>query len=128
LSGPGVYEEAYDFHFTKQTAFTLYTPKLFKLVLNLPSILSGLYFPLYVCQRNQYYFNNATAVMTPVLGDVTFGPAADGLGLQTTGTIQAAMPGGVYPGNEGITSCGQNVGFNPETCDQATKNVDKAAL
>jgi hypothetical protein len=68
--------------------------------------------------------------MAPRFGNVTMGPAADGQTVQLTGTLQAASPdgSGVYSGVEGFSACAQNVGFNPEDCDAAAKNVDPAAL
>jgi len=128
VSGPGIYPEAYDFQYLKKSSFRKYTPKLFKTVLNQPAILEGAYLLNNTCQRNQYYYNNATSTMTPVAGNVTFGSAADGATVQVSGVLQSAASGGFYPGNEGFTGCGQNVGFNPEDCDQAARDVDKAAL
>ncbi|KAK5143228.1 hypothetical protein LTR32_004597 [Rachicladosporium monterosium] len=130
VSGPGYAPTAYDFQVTEQASFSLYTAKLFKSVINQASILSGPDFIANLCQRNQYYFNNDTSTMTPVTGNVTFGPAADGLGVQMQSTMQKATSdgSGLYLGNEGFTGCGQNVGFNPENCDAAAANVDQSAL
>ncbi|KAK0286703.1 hypothetical protein LTR35_004171 [Friedmanniomyces endolithicus] len=130
VSGPDYAPTAYDFQFTEQASFSLYTAKLFKSVINQASILSGPDFIANLCQRNQYYFNNDTSTMTPVTGNVTFGPAADGLGVQMQSTMQKATSdgSGLYLGNEGFTGCGQNVGFNPENCDAAAANVDQSAL
>ncbi|TKA48431.1 hypothetical protein B0A54_00566 [Friedmanniomyces endolithicus] len=130
VSGPGYAPTAYDFQFTEQASFSLYTAKLFKSVINQASILSGPDFIANLCQRNQYYFNNDTSTMTPVTGNVTFGPAADGLGVQMQSTMQKASSdgSGLYLDHEGFTGCGQNVGFNPENCDAAAANVDQSAL
>ncbi|TKA83473.1 hypothetical protein B0A55_00567 [Friedmanniomyces simplex] len=130
ISGPGIAPTAFDFQYTMQDGFALYTAELFKTVINQASILSGVYFLANVCQRNQYYFNNDTSIMTPVRGNVTFGPAADGLGVQKKSTVQKASPdgSGLYVRNEGFTGCGQNVGFNPQNCDEAAENIDQSAL
>ena len=80
VSGPGAYLEAYDFQFTKQDGFDNYTPKLLRSVVNQASILNGPYVALNECQRNQYYYKNDTSNMTPVKGNVTFGPAASTMG------------------------------------------------
>ncbi|KAK3633668.1 hypothetical protein LTR56_015734 [Elasticomyces elasticus] len=130
VSGPGVSPTAYDMQFMKQDKFTIYTAKFLKTVINQPSMLQGGYFLANICQRNQYFYNNDTSTMTPVIGNVTFGPAADGLKVVRKSIIQQASPNGdgVYRGNEGFTGCGQNVGFNPESCDDAVKNVDQAVL
>nr|POE73086.1 hypothetical protein CFP56_31025 [Quercus suber] len=129
LTGPGVYIEAVDMQFEPTNQLTKTTPKLFKAMLNQPAILSGLYLASNTCQRNQIYYNNATSTMLPRFGNVTFGAAADGE-LQTTGALQSASPdgSGFYAGLEGFSACGQNVGFNPEDCDEAVQNVDPASL
>ncbi|KAK5697188.1 hypothetical protein LTR97_007323 [Elasticomyces elasticus] len=130
VSGPGVSPTAYDMQFMKQDNFTTYSAKFLKAVINQPSMLQGGYFLANICQRNQYFYTNDTSTMTPVTGNVTFGPAADGLVVVRQSIIQKASPNGdgVYRGNEGFTGCGQNVGFNPEFCDDAVRNVDQAAL
>ncbi|KAK5711764.1 hypothetical protein LTR15_012359 [Elasticomyces elasticus] len=130
VSGPGVSPTAYDMQFMKQDKFTTYSAKFLKAVINQPSMLQGGYFLANICQRNQYFYTNDTSTMTPVTGNVTFGPAADGLVVVRQSIIQKASPNGdgVYRGNAGFTGCGQNVGFNPEFCDDAVRNVDQAAL
>ncbi|KAK3674785.1 hypothetical protein LTR78_005507 [Recurvomyces mirabilis] len=128
ISGPGIYPEAYDFQYLKKASFTKYTERLLKTVLNQPEILAGAYLLNNTCQRNQFYYNNATSNMTPVSGNVTFGSAADGATVQMSGVLQSAVGGRFYADNEGFTGCGRNVGFNPEDCDQAAKEVDQMAL
>lgn len=62
-------------------------------------------------------------------GNVTFGPAANEFGI-FDGVLMDASPdgSGLYTDNEGFTGCAQSVGFNPETCEAAGKNVDPSAL
>ncbi|KAK5728177.1 hypothetical protein LTR17_012082 [Elasticomyces elasticus] len=130
-SGPGVIPTACDLQYIEQDKFNLYTAKLFKAMINQPSILQGpVLFPGNMCQRNQYYYKNDTSTMIPVTGNVTFGPAADGITIINPSIIQNASPDrdGIYRGNEGFRGCGQNVGFNPENCDVAVQKVDQAAL
>ena len=132
ISGPGVYIEALDMTYLAASSLQNTTPKLFKVMLNQPGILTGVIGDLVgnLCQRNQYYFNNLTSTMFPRSGNVTLGPAADGLGPQLTGTLQAASPdgSGVYSFLEGFSGCAQGVGFNPENCDDASNNVDPTSL
>ncbi|KAK0271648.1 hypothetical protein LTR91_002096 [Friedmanniomyces endolithicus] len=130
VSGSSYAPTTYNLQFTKRETFRLYTAKLFKTMINQAIILTGPDFIANLCQRNQYYFNNDTSTMTPVTGIVTFGPAADGLGVQTQSIVQKASSdgSGFYLDNEGFTGCGQNVGFNPENCDAAAANVDQSAL
>ncbi|KAK5689002.1 hypothetical protein LTS10_000982 [Elasticomyces elasticus] len=130
VSGPGVLPTAYDLQYVEQDEFTTYTAKLFKAVINQPSMLQGEYFPFNVCQRNQYYYKNDTSSMIPVMGNVTLGSAADGLTVVSQSILQKASPNGdgTYRDVKGFRGCGQNVGFNPEFCDDAVDNVDQAAL
>ena len=127
LSGPGIYPEAVDFLFRKQNAATKYTGKTFKTLINQPAIL-----PSGLCQRNQYYFTNATALTSFASGDVTLGPAASRVfdPLTLKGVLTRASSGGtgLYPDNEGFMVCAQTVGFNPESCEAAGKNLDPKAL
>lgn len=124
VSGPGVYPEAVDFLFRKQDAAQLYTAKTFKTLINQPAIL-----PSGLCQRNQYYFTNATALTSFTFGDVTLGPAASGNSGSSGALMQASPDGnGLFKDNEGFTGCAQSVGFNPETCENAGKNLDPNAL
>ena len=131
VTGPGVYIEAADFQFISGKLSST-TIKLFKYMLNQPAVLSGAVGALDggLCQRNQVYFTNDTSTIYPRVGNVTLGPAADGIAVQTSGTLQTASPSGngVYTKLEGFSACGQNVGYNPENCDDASLNVDKSAL
>jgi len=124
ISGPGGYIEAVDFLFRTQALAQKYTEKLFKTVINQPNLL-----PSGKCQRNQYYFNNDTALTSFRQGTVTLGAAASGYGL-VEGALMQASPGGngVYADNEGFAGCGQVVGFNPEDCEAAGKNLDPTAI
>jgi len=130
ISGPGIYIEAFDMQYTSETKFRKTTPKLFKEVLNQPTVLSGAYLLGNICQRDQFYFNNDTSTMHPRAGNVTFGPAADGSTIQFTGDLQQASPDGSgrFVAVEGFSACGQNVGYNLEDCDEASQNVDRTAL
>lgn len=128
VSGPGVYPEAADFLFRKQAAAQKYTALTFKTLINQPNIL-----PSAMCQRNQYYFTNATALTSFVEGDVTLGPAASGNGVTdgvVSGALMKASPDGtgLYQGVEGYTGCAQQVGYNVETCEAAGENLDESAL
>lgn len=124
VSGPGIYPEAVDFLFSKEAAARKYTERTFKTLINQPTIL-----PSGSCQRNQYYFTNATALTSFIFGDVTFGPAASGYGVLSWALMQASRDGsGLYSGNEGFSGCAQSVGFNPENCESAGRNIDPAAL
>lgn len=123
LSGPGVYPEAIDMAF-KTSSNSRYGARTFKTLISQPILL-----PSGMCQRNQYYFTNATA--NPVLrnGQVTFGPAADGVGV-TMGKLMQASQGrtGIYADVDGFGACAQSVGFNPESCEDAVANFDEASL
>ncbi|KAF2773076.1 hypothetical protein EJ03DRAFT_324129 [Teratosphaeria nubilosa] len=130
ITGPGVYPEVLDFQYEAADSFTTVTAKLFKVVLNQPVILYGAYFVAGQCQRMQYYFNNSTGAMLPRFGNVTLGPAADGLVVQLTGTLQQASPdgSGFYSGLQGFSACAQNLNYNVESCDSAAMNVDPTSL
>lgn len=123
ITGPGVYPEVADFLFRQiAAANSKYTDKTFKTMMNQPlTLTTGL------CQRNAYYFTNATALPFFSNGQVTFGPGADGVGL-TTGALQSAVSGGVYADVDGYSGCAQTVGNNPEDCATAVANVDPASL
>ncbi|EME88446.1 uncharacterized protein MYCFIDRAFT_88919 [Pseudocercospora fijiensis CIRAD86] len=123
VSGPGVYPEAADFLF-KTTSSPKYTAKGFKTMINLPIVL-----PSGLCQRNTYYFNNATALPVFRNGQVTLGPGASGTS-PTSGVLQQASPdgSGVYENVDGYGACAQNVGNNPQDCETAAKTVDPASL
>ncbi|KAK4496488.1 hypothetical protein PRZ48_012468 [Zasmidium cellare] len=121
ISGPAVYPEAADLEFrTIAAAQSKYTAKTFRYVLNQPLLL-----PSGQCQRNSYYFNNATAVPVFRRGQVTLGPAADGAN-PVSGVLQKASPdgSGVYANVDGYSVCAQNVGHSPEDCDAAVANVN----
>ncbi|KAI5360452.1 hypothetical protein Slin14017_G086270 [Septoria linicola] len=123
LSGPGVYPEAFDATF-RTTTTPRYTAKAFKSLVNQPLLL-----PSKLCQRNTYYFNNATAQPTFRNGNVTLGPGASGANPLSS-VLQKASPdgSGVYLNVDGYSACAQNVGNNPEDCDQAGRSIDPASL
>lgn len=123
LSGPGVYPEAVDMAFTTASE-SRYGANTFKAIISQPLLL-----PSGMCQRNQYYFNNATAVPVLRSGQVTFGPGADGIGLTSGGLMKASADGsGVYAGVDGFGACAQSVGNTPESCEDAVANFDEASL
>lgn len=135
-SGPGVYPEVVDMIFNTARS-PMYSDHTFKSLINQP-ILE----PSGRCQRNQYYFNNATAMPELRQGNVTLGPGASGgpisgaadalLQFQSpNSTLMKASPDGktgIYTGLTGYTACAQNVGFNIEDCGSAVRNVDPASL
>lgn len=123
LSGPGVYPEAVDYSFAT-ASHSEYGARTIKTLINTPLLL-----PSGLCQRNTYYFTNATALPVFRSGNVTLGPGADGVGL-TTGALMKASPdgSGIYENVEGFGACAQNVGNNPQDCDVAAASVDPASL
>ena len=123
ISGPGVYPQALDFSFRMQQSPQQFTAKTFKSLINQPMIVpTG-------CMRNQFYFTNATALTSFATGNVTLGAAASGYGLFKGALMQASPDGdGSYTNVEGFGGCAQNVGFAPETCEQAGKDLDLTAL
>lgn len=123
ISGPGVYPEAFDSTFASTNA-PRYSAGTFKHLINQPIIL-----PSKLCQRNTYYFNNATAQPVFVNGNVTLGPGASGSSVLNSALQQGSPDGtsGVYTDVEGYSACAQNVGNNPEDCDQAGRTVDPAS-
>lgn len=124
ISGPGVYPEAVDFSFRQHESPLRFTAKTFKSLINQPQIV-----PSGLCTRSQSYFTNATALTSFATGNVTLGPAASGLGLFKGVLMQASPNGdGLYIDVEGFGGCAQNVGFPPETCEQAGKNLDRTTL
>lgn len=124
ISGPGIYPEAIDLSFRMQDSAMQFIAKTFKSLINQPQIV-----PSGLCIRNQLYFTNATALTSFATGNVTLGPAASGYGI-FKGALMSASPGrdGLYTNMEGFGGCAQNVGFPPETCEQAGKNLDLTAL
>ncbi|PIA97228.1 hypothetical protein CB0940_05965 [Cercospora beticola] len=123
ISGPGVYPNAFDMIF-RTAPSSRYTDRTFKSLINQPIIL-----PTGLCQRNTYYFNNATA--NPVFrnGNVTLGPGASGSSPFSSGLQKASPDGSGFYGNvDGYSACAQNVGYNPENCEQAARSVDPVAL
>lgn len=124
LSGPGVYPVAVDMLFRFKAGAETYTDKTFKALINQPNIL-----PSGLCQRNQYYFTNDTALTKFVGGNVTLGPGASGYNVLEGALMLASEYGnGLYVGNEGFTGCAQNVGFSTEGCKAAGMNLDPSAL
>lgn len=123
ISGPGVYPEAVDFAF-KTSSQSKYGAKTIKTLINTPLLL-----PSGMCQRNAYYFTNATALTVLRNGQVTFGPGADGVSLTSGGLMKASADGsGIYKDVDGLSACAQSVGNNPEDCDQAARTIDPASL
>lgn len=123
LSGPGVYPEAVDFSFTTARR-SRYGARTIKTLINTPLLL-----PSGLCQRNTYYFTNATALPVLRTGAVTFGPGADGVGLTSGGLMQAGGDGrGIYGDVDGFSACAQTVGNNIEECEVAAGNVDPVSL
>jgi hypothetical protein len=123
FSGPGAYPEAFDAIF-RTTDSPRYSGRTFKSLINQP-----IFLPSGKCQRNTYYFNNATALPAFRSGQVTLGPAASGLGV-TKGALQEASPdgSGVYRDVTGYSACAQVVGNNPQDCNKAAQEVDSVAL
>jgi hypothetical protein len=123
VSGPGVYPEAVDLQFKSETT-SRYTAKTFKTLINQPNVL-----PSGQCQRNTYYFNNATALPFFTNGQVTMGPGASGSDPLSSALMKASPDGsGVYANEDGYSGCAQNVGNNPQACDAAAASVDPASL
>jgi hypothetical protein len=128
VSGPGIYKEAVDMHFSSAPV-PRYPIGLFKKAINQPYLLN---FPLsFRCQRNTYFFNNATAGVQFRSGNVTLGPAASANDLAAT--LMKASPDGVgnYFDVHGFSGCAQLVGYdtlNGQECEQASRDVDPAAL
>ncbi|KAF1847644.1 uncharacterized protein K460DRAFT_352746 [Cucurbitaria berberidis CBS 394.84] len=95
FSGLGVIIEALDLHFTTNpTPPAAPSFKTLKSVINQPYLLKG---PTGSatgkCQRNTYFFNNATAQVVFRSGRVILGPAASGDGITSgvvSGTLQQA--------------------------------------
>ncbi|KAL8935689.1 MAG: hypothetical protein Q9216_005301 [Gyalolechia sp. 2 TL-2023] len=114
ISGPGIVPEAYDLDFISALA-PLYTQKIFRAIINQPTILTNL-----LCQRNTYYFNETFAEPKLRSGNVTlFGPLA--------GSVPRALAGR-YVKQGGYSASGEIVGYNPETCEDAASNVDPKAV
>ncbi|KAF2711534.1 hypothetical protein K504DRAFT_465294, partial [Pleomassaria siparia CBS 279.74] len=138
VSGPGVYPNAVDVHFSpvSNPALRKYTLAQLKHMINLPYILNSPFNRLSItrCQRNTYFVNNATAQVGFREGRVTFGPAGQGPGV-LPGTLQKASPDGVgnYNGVHGFSACAQLVGYNAsgavaQDCEDAARTVDRTAL
>lgn len=123
VSGPGVTPSVMDLIF-QNAATPKYTAKTFRALANQPIVL-----PSGRCQRNAYYFNNATALPVFRNGQVTLGPGASGSKL-TSSEVQRASPdgSGVYRDVDGYSACAQNVGNMPQECEEAARSVDPAAL
>ncbi|KAH7076208.1 hypothetical protein FB567DRAFT_504217 [Paraphoma chrysanthemicola] len=128
LSGPGIYEEAVDMHFSPEPT-EKYPIGLLKKAINQPYLLN---FPLsFRCQRNTYFLNNATAEIQFRSGNVTLGPAASANILAKT-LMKASQDGvGNYFGVHGFSVCAQLVGYDTvggQECEQAARDVDPTAL
>ncbi|KAF2027952.1 hypothetical protein EK21DRAFT_114301 [Setomelanomma holmii] len=126
VSGPGVYPEAFDLHFSPEPN-PRYSIELFRKAINQPYLLN---FPLSgKCQRNTYYFDNATAEVQFRSGNATFGPAASANGL--TAAFMKTTPNGDFFGVHGFSACAQLVGYDTlsgQDCEEAAKQVDPTAL
>ncbi|KAI4637573.1 hypothetical protein J4E83_000390 [Alternaria metachromatica] len=137
VSGPGLYSEAFDLKFVSEPnqAAPKYSLDMWKSMVNQPFLLGSVGSLLSPkCQRNVYFFNNATAQPTYRSGNVTLGPSA---GADVfSATLQKASPdgSGFYQGVYGFTGCGQAVGYGAvvplgEDCEaaaQAIKNTPGA--
>ena len=131
ITGPGVYIENVDMRFTTlNTTETTprYNATMLKKMINQPFLLS---LPLALrCQRNTYYFNNASAEVTFRTGNVTIGDASTPF---TLGTFRKASQDGYghFEGVQGFSACAQMVGYNTllgQDCEEAAGGVDPAAL
>ncbi|KAH3905401.1 hypothetical protein HBI56_207870 [Parastagonospora nodorum] len=126
VSGPGVYSEAFDLHFSSEEN-PRYSTELFKRAINQPYLLN---FPLGgKCQRNTYFFNNATADIQFRSGNVTLGPAASANGFRAA--LLKSTPNGDFIGVHGLSACAQVVGYDTlsgEDCEEAARQVDSMAL
>ncbi|KAH7063835.1 hypothetical protein BKA63DRAFT_586884 [Paraphoma chrysanthemicola] len=122
LSGPGIYEETVDMHFISEPK-ERYSIKLLKQAINQPYLLN---FPLsFRCQRNTYFFDNATSKYEFRSGNVTLGPAASANVLAKT--LMKASPDGVgnYYNVHGFSGCAQLVGYDTaggQECEQAASS------
>ncbi|KAJ4363389.1 hypothetical protein N0V83_009682 [Neocucurbitaria cava] len=118
LSGPGVVVEAWDFLFSTSPDQHPGNGKEFetlKQVLNQPYLLKDATSrPTGRCQRNTYFFGNATAQVVMRSGNVTLGPAASNVGLTSgVGAVkQESALKGVYEGVRGFSACAQLVGYS----------------
>ncbi|KAF2210192.1 hypothetical protein CERZMDRAFT_113425 [Cercospora zeae-maydis SCOH1-5] len=123
ISGPGVYPNAFDMIF-RTASSSRSTEKTFKSLINQPIIL-----PSGMCQRNTYYFGNATAEPIFRNGNVTLGPGASG-DSPFSSELQKGSPdgSGFYSSVDGYSACAQNVGFDPQDCEEAARTVDPVAL
>lgn len=108
ISGPGIYPESVDVAF-RSTSEPQYTLNFWESVINQPMILKGILTGK--CLRNVYYFNETTAEVQHREGEVTLGPSSSGLGI-LSGTLQ-----GEYSGLYGLSACAQNIGFDPQSCE-----------
>lgn len=137
VSGPGLYSEAIDLKFVSEPnqAAPKYSLDMWKSMVNQPFLLGSVGSLLSPkCQRNVYFFNNATAQPTYRSGNVTLGPSAGANVFSAT--LQKASPdgSGFYQGVYGFTGCGQAVGYGAvvplgEDCEaaaQAIKNTPGA--
>ena len=117
VSGPSVQPEAFDLDFITAKK-PLYTEHTFHALINQPVMLAGLF--KFVCQRNTYYFNQTFTDGQLRSGDVTLMPPLAGAAPKELG--------GVYAAQGGYSASAVNVGFNPEDCAIAAKNVDPVAV
>jgi hypothetical protein len=129
VSGPGIYPEAVDQHFSPE-ARPRYTLQQLKQMINQPFILNSPYNALAIttCQRNTYYFNNATTQVQFRSGNVTFGTAAGGPNALPS-TLQKASDDGAgdYFDVHGFSACAQQVGYNTvggQECEAAARAVN----
>lgn len=108
ISGPGVYPEAMDTAF-KHTSEPRYSFDFWSRVVNQPVILKGVM--IGQCQQNSFFFNESSAAVQFLSGNVTLGPAASGAGI-LKGVLQ-----GKYEDVHGFSACAQNVGFTAQKCE-----------
>lgn len=128
ISGPGIYIEAVDMHFSDEPS-PKYSLNLLKKAINQPYLLNGLLTGR--CQRNTYFFNNDTAKVEFRSGRVTLGPAASPNTALATLEKAAADESGTYEGVHGFSACAQMVGYDTlggQDCEEAARSVDPAAL
>jgi hypothetical protein len=125
-SGPGVYPEAFDLLFAQELK-PRYSIELFRKAINLPYLLNA---PLSGrCERNTYFFNNATADVQYRSGNVTLGRAASANGL--IAPLLKTTPNGNFIDVHGFSACAQVVGYNTlagEDCEEAAEEVHRMAF
>ncbi|KAF1357683.1 hypothetical protein EJ07DRAFT_127528 [Lizonia empirigonia] len=112
ISGPGVYVEAVDATFVTAPQ-PHYSLEFLSSVINQPTILNGAMTGM--CQLNTYILHEGTAQVQFRSGNVTLGPATNGVGV-TSGMLQ-----GKYTDVHGFSACAQSVGYTAQKCDGLTR-------